>query len=119
MKKGDFIVLAAILAAEAILLFFALRPAAGGAYAVVSVDGETVLTVPFDAAPRVYTVQGALGPVDIEAGGGRARFLHADCPDQVCVKSGWLSLPGRPAACVPNGVLLVVEGESQVDVVLR
>ena len=37
---------------------------------------------------------------------GRIRVLEADCPDKVCVVTGWLSRPGQTAACVPGRLMV-------------
>lgn len=57
----------------------------------------------------------------IQAEEGQIRFIEADCPDQVCVHTGWLVRPGQVAACVPSGVLIRLEGENRddLDVILR
>lgn len=44
--------------------------------------------------------------------GGRVRVLTADCPDKVCVVTGWLSKPGQLAACVPGRLLVRIEASS-------
>lgn len=47
---------------------------------------------------------------------GRIRFKEADCPDKVCVKTGWLSRNGEMAACIPNRIVIEITGEkSKVD----
>lgn len=52
----------------------------------------------------------------VEIADGRARVKRSDCPDQVCVHSGWLSRNGQAAVCVPAEVCVqIVGGESQVD----
>ena len=49
---------------------------------------------------------------------GRIRFEAADCPDKVCVQTGWISRPPQVAACVPGHLLLRMLGDSgDVDVV--
>jgi hypothetical protein len=40
---------------------------------------------------------------------GRIRFIQADCPDLICVKTGWLEEPGDMAVCLPNRVVVRVE----------
>lgn len=40
---------------------------------------------------------------------GRIRFLQADCPDKICVNTGWLSRPGDMAVCLPNRVVVKIE----------
>lgn len=55
---------------------------------------------------------------------GRIRFAEADCPDQICVRTGWISRSGDMAACVPGQLVLRVEGEPPasddgLDVIIR
>ncbi|MDR1736432.1 MAG: NusG domain II-containing protein [Oscillospiraceae bacterium] len=119
MKKGDvFIIIAVILLAGLTAAFF-LRPSSPGAVAVVTVDGEVAARIPLDGAGGVYSF-GADGQVRIRAEGGRARFEASDCPDQTCVRSGWLHAGGHMAACLPNRCLLAIEGaDPGYDALLR
>ena len=41
---------------------------------------------------------------------GRIRFAFANCPDKLCVKKGWLSRKGDVAVCIPNRVIINIEG---------
>ncbi len=41
---------------------------------------------------------------------GRIRFGHAGCPDELCVKTGWLTRPGDMAVCIPNRAIIKIEG---------
>jgi hypothetical protein len=58
---------------------------------------------------------------------GRIRFAEADCPDKVCVRTGWLGHPGSVAACVPGNLILKFSisqnpgttETSDVDVVIK
>lgn len=36
---------------------------------------------------------------------------EADCPDQVCVKTGAVSEPGDTIVCLPNKLIIAIEGE--------
>lgn len=40
---------------------------------------------------------------------GRIRFKEANCPDQICVKAGWLEKPGDIAVCLPNKAVIKIE----------
>jgi hypothetical protein len=40
---------------------------------------------------------------------GRIRFEKSDCPNQICVNSGWLDKNGNIAVCLPNKVIVSVE----------
>lgn len=47
---------------------------------------------------------------------GRIRFIQSDCPNQVCVNTGWLTQEGDMAACLPNRTVIVIENQSkQID----
>ena len=49
---------------------------------------------------------------------GKIRFQHSDCPDKICVKTGWLSKVGDLAACVPAKVVIEIKGQAnQTDAV--
>ncbi len=55
---------------------------------------------------------------------GRIRFLESDCPDRVCVNTGFISAGGQVAACVPAGVLVRITGaaddsDSAPDVIIK
>ncbi len=39
---------------------------------------------------------------------GRIRFKDADCPDKLCVKSGWLTEIGDIAVCLPNKAIVFI-----------
>lgn len=46
---------------------------------------------------------------------GRICVSAADCPDQVCVRQGWLSNQATPVVCLPHRLILRVRGSSDVD----
>ncbi|HHW68539.1 MAG: hypothetical protein PWP07_1746 [Epulopiscium sp.] len=63
--------------------------------------------------PREWTVEddnGGFNTIRVEK--GRISFIDADCPDLVCVHSGWLSEPGDIAVCLPHKVSIHIEGAS-------
>lgn len=53
----------------------------------------------------------------IEIKGGKIRVLDADCPDKICVNTGWLR-SGIPIVCLPNR--LVIEfAENETDATVK
>lgn len=66
--------------------------------------------------PAEYPVPGSPGVVLALDGQGGIRFLESDCPDQICVHSGLLHIPGQFAACLPNSVVVrIVPGDGDHD----
>ena len=61
-------------------------------------------------------VLGPLGRTRIAINAGSARIVSSPCPNKICVRTGILSGNGDLAVCVPNQVLLRLDGrESPSD----
>jgi hypothetical protein len=82
-----------------------------GGVVVVNVNGSDAERWPLDpgAEPVTRTVQGAIGKSTFEISGGRVRMVSSDCPDKVCVRTGWVSRAGQVIVCIPNRIILRVE----------
>lgn len=71
---------------------------------------QVVQNVPLDAGvERTIAVRGPLGVTRVEVRGNSARVVSSPCPDQICVRMGWLSRVGEYAACIPNRAIVTVE----------
>jgi len=46
-------------------------------------------------------------------------FISSDCPDKICVNTGWLRYAGQSAACMPNRVSIHISGNNGVDIVIN
>ncbi len=44
-------------------------------------------------------------------------IIESDCPDKVCVNTGEISKKGESIVCVPNGIVITIGGEREVDAV--
>ncbi|MBR1736010.1 MAG: NusG domain II-containing protein [Firmicutes bacterium] len=42
-------------------------------------------------------------------------FTHSDCPDKICVKTGFISHAGSSAACLPNKTVVRIVSDSPDD----
>jgi hypothetical protein len=129
LKWGDFL-LAGLISVLAVILLLAMpRAALPAASAALTMDGKVLQQ--WTAAELT-----ASGEQDLTANGyhyqiawqnGQIRFLKADCPDQICVHTGWISHTGEIAACVPGHLILKTSGDaipqttgtSGVDVIIK
>ena len=60
------------------------------------------------------------GHMVVEVKEGKIRALETDCPDQICVKEGWVSSSGVPIVCVPNEIMIVIpKGQQEMDAISR
>ena len=57
-----------------------------------------------------YTVAGELGPTTFEIKDGRVRITDSPCPNKTCISQGW----HNPLVCLPNKVMISVEGATSV-----
>ena len=59
---------------------------------------------------------GERGSNTIQVEPGRIRVLEADCPDQVCVRQGWISDEVTPIVCLPHRLVIQVSGGTDAGV---
>lgn len=118
-KTGDKILIVSI-AVIAILFWawnaFSVSPA-GQLTAVITQNGNVIKQINLNGlnnSESVYINE----PIKqvILAEKGRIRFLESDCPNQICVKTGWLTKSGDRAVCMPSKVVITIVGDTkQVD----
>ncbi len=53
----------------------------------------------------------------IETKEGQVRVKSSDCPQQICVKKGWTGFANDPIICMPNHIMVIIEGETQIDAI--
>lgn len=112
MKKNDWILAGVIVViAAAILLFQFTRGDSGAGEVAVTVDGEIFGT--YSLAEDQTVDIGGTNRLIIRD--GTAQLEWADCPDQVCVDHSAISREGESIICLPNQVVVSIEGGKQAD----
>ena len=109
------LILVGVLLAAALLAFFVMRTlqekaTGSGACAVVTVDGEEVGRYPLNKS-GTFPLNGGSNILVIE--NGEAWVSEANCPDKVCMGMGKISRNGEFIACLPNLLIIVIEGASE------
>ena len=111
-----FLLLAAVAASAAWLL---LRDGDTDApTARILRDGVLLEVIDLDrvAEPRSFTLEDGSGTNTVQVERGRIRVSAADCPDQVCVKQGWISGGAVPIICLPHRLTIeIVDGGGDLD----
>ncbi len=87
---------------------------------VVIYSGERlVFTAPL-SQPRQVGLRGPLGETQIEIQDGKLRVTSSPCPRKICIGMGEIHRSGDLLACVPNQILVRIEGEeSSYDLLSR
>ena len=74
------------------------------------------------ARERKVTIEGARGSVDLAIDGHCARITRSSCRKQLCVQSKAIRTTGQQIICVPNHIVVEIEGREEagdVDAVSR
>ena len=109
LRKTDILLIAILAVIPACMLAFNVVSAVNhtDVRLVILRDGEIFGTYPL-TEDRIIEI----GETNIcEISGGEVKMTHADCPDQVCVHSPRINRYGGTIVCLPNKVILSIEGE--------
>lgn len=94
-------------------LFYYLGSGLGkGSWVVIEVDQKRIARYSL-SKDRIMHVKGPLGETEVEIRDGKARILRSPCKLKVCIKSGFIQYADRISVCLPNKVVVRVEGNSQ------
>ncbi len=111
--KRDLLLVGILLLAALLLFALTLGTRESGAEAVVTVDGTEVGRYPLSKA-GTFPLNGGTNILVIE--NGEAWVTEANCPDKICMGMGKISRNGEFIACLPNRLLIVVEGGEKAAV---
>ena len=98
-------------------LNMALLSAAGAQQALVYKEGRLVQTVKLRPGYREELRLGGAERFNlVVADNGRIAVTEADCPDQVCVRTGWVSVAPQQIVCLPYRVVIKLVSDVPPDV---
>ena len=114
-SKAELLFAAVVVAAALAIGGFAFAYASGSGsgasgrlVATIARDGAAIETIDLSAVDAPYTLrledERGVNMVAVEP--GRISVAEADCPDGVCVRTGWIDGPATPIACVPHGLTI-------------
>jgi len=92
--------------------------------ATIEIEGKEVATLPL-GGESIAHIEVAIprGVATISYGQGKVRVEPLDeatCPNGICWKTGWISRTGQSIVCVPNHMIVTIEGGvNEVDAVVR
>ena len=82
-----------------------------GRTAVITINGKTAEKLSLtESGGRDITLKEAEGIV-IEINNGRIRVKSADCPDKICVNTGYISKVGEKIVCLPKKLIIEIKAE--------
>ncbi|MGC4019738.1 MAG: NusG domain II-containing protein [Muricomes sp.] len=113
MRKNDFLLIGIILIlALAVSGYHFLKKDSGAGKVVVTVDGD--LYGEYDLSKdQTIDIEG-MNTLQIED--NEARMASATCPDKLCVHQRAISRAGESIICLPNKVVVTIEGGEKQEV---
>lgn len=103
-----------IMVAMLIILFsflpFAVKLNAGVSdnKALIYKEGKVISEISLEKDQKTV-----IGPLAIEVKDNKIRVADADCPNHICVHSGFISEPGQSVVCLPNKMLIEIPASSK------
>ena len=97
-------------------------PLAADQVAEITIDGNLVKTMPLKEG---YQQEFRVGTEEkyniIKVENGNIRVVEANCPDQLCVRAGWISYMPQQIVCIPFRVVIKVvsANPSELDEITR
>lgn len=86
-------------------IFYARDALPQGNDVIIEVNGKPAYTFPLHI-DRSVPVSGPYGVTEIEIHDKKVRIREAHCPNQTCVKEGWVSK--GIIVCLPNKIVVIV-----------
>ena len=117
IKKADIILFICLILIGGALSYLAFSGSSTGDLVVVKVNGEIYGKYSL-TKDRIITVNrdGHMNKITIK--GGKVQVSKSNCKNQVCVKQGFISSTHQSIVCIPNRVVVSIEGkDGEYDVI--
>lgn len=109
MKKGDILIIAFVLVLSFGVFLFMPKD---GDTVVITQNGKEVYRGSIRTNREVIIPEAGVARIE----DGKVYMQEADCPDKTCINMG-VATPARPVVCIPNGIIISIVGETEIDAV--
>lgn len=110
------LILVLVVAGSGIGLWYINSIGQTGKTAQITQNGKVIKTIHLDTVTEAYTfrVDGSNGAYNIiEVRPGEIGIVEASCPDDLCVKMGFIHSVGIPVTCLPNKLVIKIVADSE------
>ncbi len=98
--------------------YFIFTCGENGNYAEIISDNTIIKRVDLSEEGE-FVLEGYKGVV-FSVKEGAIAFISSDCPDKICVRTGYIKNRGQSAVCLPNRLTVrIVGGDEDIDVYVR
>lgn len=120
LKKGDLIIV--VILAAAVISWFGinkLSEAKDDRQVVIETNGSVYRTIPMKVGMEQQKLHIELDNgnyIDIVVDENGAYVEDVICPDKICQKTGLVSRVGQSIVCLPNKVVVYIEGRAETEI---
>ncbi len=104
MKKGDIVIIAAVLAAFVLSIVLLIALTGQGSRVVIKQDNKIVYNKSININTTFKTEHNQITVKD-----GKVYMSHSNCKNQICVNSGKIERKGESIICLPNKVTVEIK----------
>ncbi|NLI98593.1 hypothetical protein GX441_08050 [bacterium] len=114
LKRGDAILIICFLFISLVGIVFILSIKSDREPQMIKISSEGKF---FELPLRdtLFQVQGPLGVTDVRINKGHVYVTKAPCPNKLCMKQGKISRNGESIICIPNKIIITIEGNRKTD----
>ncbi|GKX28133.1 lipoprotein [Vallitalea longa] len=121
MKKNDIkIILAVLIIAGIFYIFNQIRinnMSRDQLYVEINVDGELYQRIKLSEEKEIR-IDGTNGYNIIKIHDDGVEIVESDCPDKICVKTGFITQVGKTIVCLPHKIYIEIVGrEDELDAI--
>jgi len=109
ITMGDKLLIITIILTTILITVIMYGHTGDGTYAVIEVDGIMMEKLDLNE-PATVSVMGVRGETVVEITDHEVRVISSSCPNKFCIKSGAIKNPGEMIICVPNHVVVRIDG---------
>lgn len=109
MGAADIVIIALLAVGAVALAVFSLLPVGRGSEVAIAVAGNT------RRYPLSEDAEIKLDSLTVVIEGGEVYVRDSACPDKICEHTGRISRVHEKIVCLPAGVIVSIEGESEFD----
>jgi hypothetical protein len=109
LTSGDKILVVGLLLFSLVLNYFLVFNSSDGKIAVIWVNGKEFKRIKLSQEQKLEFA-GTQGRFIVQVKENAVRMLESTCPDKLCLQMGAISKPNQVIVCVPNRVVIKIEG---------
>lgn len=111
-KKKDFIIIIALLVVSISTFYFFYTNKSESVMASIYVDNQIYKIIDLSQKKETLILIENKPDVQIKTTvNGEIAFVKSDCPDKICIHTGAIKRSGQSAACLPNGVVIILNSK--------